>query len=153
MCIRDRIEAEKSLSSLTVQWPSNETIWSQLGQVKTQMGKAKEADRCYSIASEIAPDREYYQTQEIERKKHQIPFDRQLEQIREVKERHPRSSEIKVSEAILLFDGGDGLAYEKSLEEVIRFYPRSPWAYNRLVSWYLSQDLSLIHISEPTRPY
>ena len=134
------IEAEKSLSSLAVQWPSNETIWSQLGQVKTQMGKAKEADRCYSIASEIAPDREYYQTQEIERKKHQIPFDRQLEQIREVKERHPRSSEIKVSEAILLFDGGDGLAYEKSLEEVIRFYPRSPWAYNRLVSWYLSQD-------------
>ena len=133
-------EAEQQLIALSKKWPGMESVWSQLGRVKTELGKSEEAQRCFDIASEIAPERDYFQTQNIDRLKHKISFAEQLEQTKAVAVGFPWTPEINISMAILLSDSDDGLAYERSLKRCIKFFPRNPWGYHQLSGWYLIQE-------------
>ena len=45
-------EAEKLLTRLSREWPSMESLWSQLATVKEELGKSEEAERCFEIALE-----------------------------------------------------------------------------------------------------
>ena len=130
---------EKILTDLSRVWPSMESLWSQLAMVKEELGKSKEADRCLQIALEITPEREHFQTREIERMKLRIPFEEQLRRHKAVEERFRYSSELKFSRAQLMKDSPNGLEYEQALRECIRFLPRNTWAYEQLSDWYSIQ--------------
>lgn len=133
-------EAEKHLTAMTKIWPSMEMLWSQLAMVKEELGKSKEAEKCLAIALEITPEREYFQTKSVEQLKLKIPFREQLKRHQKIEARFPYSNELKIARATLLADSADGLEYESALRECIRFFPRNPWAYDQLSSWYGSQN-------------
>ena len=133
-------EADQTLTILSKRWPAMESVWSQLGQVKTELGQPEQAQRCFDIALEIAPEREYFQTQSIARLKHKITYQQQLKKILAVAKKFPWAPEIHLSIAAIMADGDDGLAYEKILKRCIRFFPRNPWGYQQLATWYLTQD-------------
>ena len=134
------LEAETLLTKLSREWPSMESLWSQLGTVKEELGKSKEAQRCFEIALEITPERDYFQMRNVERLKLKIPFADQLRRYNEIEQRFPYSSELKFSRAALLSDSEDGLQYEQALKQCIKFFPRNTWAYEQLSEWYLSQN-------------
>ena len=136
------LKAEKLLTELSHAWPSMESLWSQLGTVKEELGKSKEAERCFEIALEITPERDYFQLRNVERLKLKIPFAEQLKHHQEIEERFPYSSELKFSRAALLSDSANGLQYERALKNCIKFFPRNTWAYEQLSGWYLSQGRS-----------
>ena len=134
------LEAEKLLTELSQAWPAMESLWSQLATVKEELGKTQQAERCFEIALEITPERDYFQTRSVERLKLKIPFAEQLKRHQEIEERFPYSNELKISRAVLLSDNADGLQYERALKECAKFYPRNTWAYEQLSNWYLSQN-------------
>lgn len=133
-------EADRKLTLISERWPAMESVWSQLGRVKTELGQSESAQRCFDIASEIAPERDYFQTQHVERQKHKIPFAQQLEQIQKVAKNFPWTPEINLSLATLLVDSDDGGAYEQALKRCIKFFPRNPWGYQQLSGWYVIQE-------------
>lgn len=133
-------QAAAKLGTIVKRYPGMESAWSQLGGVKTELGKSKDADRCFAIALEIAPEHELFQTRAIERLQHKLPFADLMKKADSIVQNFRWSPRIQFPLSMLLSRSGNGLEYERSLKECIKCFPRNSQTYHQLAGWYTVQN-------------
>jgi tetratricopeptide (TPR) repeat protein len=133
-------KAESKLAKMVKRYPGMESAWSQLGGVKAELGKPKEAEHCHAIALEIAPENEIFQAKTLDRLQHKLPYHEILKKAKSIIRKNAWSPRVQYPMSTLLARSGDGLEYEKSLQDCIRYFPRNAYNYNQLAGWYMLQN-------------
>ena len=144
-CLFAKNEWQKALQAyqqLCHRSPSLESLWTQLSQIQQQLGMHEESEKSLEIAIEVAPESESLHRRKLGSQESELHFHQRLQHAQDMVEEHPFSPATRLTLANVMQDSDDGLGYEASLFECVKFFPRYAYPYNALANWYLNQNRS-----------
>jgi tetratricopeptide (TPR) repeat protein len=139
MSLSDWNAAELKLRKVREEVPQLESVWSLCTDVYEQLGDLEQALLCNEVALDIAPDNLRLNKRRVDLESLKIPFDDKLKRALEICQAEPDRTDSCYMLADILQDSGDGLEYESMLKKCVQYFPRDPWCYNQLASWYMAQ--------------
>lgn len=116
-------------------WELKSDILAELGD---QPGSIEALDR----AIELEPRRMTLREKALNRNVDRLTFQEYLDVLEALLKNDPEDKRLLWGRATALLDGPDGKAYEASVREHLRWYPRDPKGYLALLQWYSAQGRS-----------
>ncbi|MEM7474875.1 MAG: C39 family peptidase, partial [Planctomycetota bacterium] len=130
-------EAHQRLTKLSRHIPQVESMWRLFSVVEEQLGNAEKAEKYLAHALDIAPEDASLNRQWLDLHADSMTCQEQYELIARLAEENPDNIEARWTKTHALMNLGDGLAFEASIKESIRFWPRYQLGYETLADWYL----------------
>jgi tetratricopeptide (TPR) repeat protein len=140
MALNDWNAAELRLRKVREDVPQLESVWSLCTDVYEQLGDLQQAILCNEVALDISPDNLRLNRRRVDLESLQIPYSDKLKRAVEICNAEPDRPDSCYMLADMMQDGEDGLEYEGILKKCVQYFPRDPWGYNQLASWYLAQS-------------
>ena len=133
-------QALEAYQDLCFRSPSLDSLWTQLSEIQQQLGMHEEAQQSLDIAIEVAPESESLHRRKLGSQSSELNFEDRLQHAQQMIQEHPFSPATRLTLASVMQDSDDGLGYEKSMFQCVKYYPRYAYPYNSLASWYLNQN-------------
>lgn len=133
-------QAEHYAELLTKLGPANPDIWEYRADIAAELGDREQSNACLARAIELEPMRASLRQKQLRRREHQLTYTEYRDEITALMREHPDETPLLWTFAGIAQDGPDGLEYEQALRNYLKWYPRQPAAYERLLDWYRDQE-------------
>ncbi len=114
-------------------------FWEYRSDILAQLGRHVESEQSLDFAMELEPLRVSLREKALSRSADHLTYDEYEKKLEELLREDDDRRSLLHAQSRLLSEGPDGLAYERSVRELIRWFPRYPNSYRELAWWFFQQ--------------
>ncbi len=133
------------IGQLLVRGCSVARFWELKSDILAELGKADASQQALERAIELEPLRLSTREKALSRSASRLTLQAYIDELDALLAQDPDEKGLLFSRANALQEGPDGRAYEAAAREAIKWFPRMPAAYSRMLNWYLVQGRRDLH--------
>jgi|GEM_PF-6277711 len=132
-------EAFTKLERLLIRGCTISDLWVTRSDLLSEFGRHEESKRSLQLALELCPENLFLRERALGQQINHLTYDEYESEIESMISEYPEERRILWGRVNVRRDGPDGLAFEESIRDHLRWYPRDYRGYQQLAYWYSMQ--------------